>query len=395
MLPKIILFSLANGAGMSTAVVAVTVGMLTARHIGLEGAMLTVPFGLQFVSLLVVTAPSEWLMGKFGRKAIFLAAAFIGMCGGAIGGIAIANQNMLLLCLSHIMIGVNLAYIAFYRFAATDMASEAQRPIVMSLVVAGGTFAAFIGPFASRNSDPFFPGGTFEAAYYSIGVLCLISFIILASLPIPNATKPDEVKPDPQKLKEVWHNPVLWGGMLASALGYAIMGILMISSGITMDGLGIHYVPITYAIQMHVLAMFVPSLFMGKFIALFGGRVIATIGALLMASGTAAAVIDPVSLLGFQIALIFYGLGWNMLFLAGSYLVVHKIEPSVSMKVQTVNNMLIGVTTMLTSFLSGLILTQLGWLNLNILFLGVSLALFITLLWLFYAGRKVIAVNEA
>ena len=75
---------------------------------------------------------------------------------------------------------------------------------------------------------------------------------------------------------------------------------------------------------------------MGKIIQWVGGNKVTLIGAILMMAGTLSAMIEPKTLWGYQLALIFYGLAWNMLFVGGSYLVAHYANKAVSLKVQKV-----------------------------------------------------------
>ena len=168
----------------------------------------------------------------------------------------------------------------------------------------------------------------------------------------------------------------------------------MIGSGIVMNTYGIAFIPITYAIQMHVLAMFVPSVFMGKLINRYGAKTITLGGTAFMILGTFTAIMIPTQLLGFQIALIFYGLGWNMMFIGGSFLAVNEADASVSVKFQAYNNLIIGVATMLSSSLAGAVTSQLGWVGLNQSMMVVGVILFAALLVLFYT-KKYQAVASA
>ncbi|MFK7867221.1 MAG: MFS transporter [Alphaproteobacteria bacterium] len=384
---NIILLALSNGLGISTAVVSLTISSLAAGSIGLEGGWLTVPYGIQFAALLFFTLPIAKIMEKLGRKYGFIISSIFGALGGLAGYYGVAAAAPVYLFLAHLLIGLNLATVNYYRFAAFDLANEATKPIAMSLVVFGGTFAAFIGPMVTRNANLYFPSGVYEAAYLAIGVLCLVILALMVLTTIPHS-KMKAVKAPLHLIKMGLQNPVLWGGMLASAVGYGLMNILMISAGIEMNKQGIRFIPITYAIQMHVLAMFVPSLFMGKFIKYFGAKSICLVGCLMMAAGTLTAWYMPVALIGFQVALIFYGLGWNMLFVAGSYLAVHEAPSEVTIKFQAYNNLIIGVMTMLSSTLAGFALSSLGWQSLNMVMMWVVVILFAGLILSFYRLKQ-------
>jgi len=72
---------------------------------GLSGALLAphatlamVPFSVQVLSGLVAAAPMSLFMGKYGRKAGFLMAAFIAFLGGILAAGALFLSNFWLLC---------------------------------------------------------------------------------------------------------------------------------------------------------------------------------------------------------------------------------------------------------------------------------------------------------
>ena len=121
--------ALANGLSVSAAVISVTASALVARRIGWEGGLTTVPYGLQFLSLLVATFLSARLMRRIGRKPVFLAAAAIGVAGGALGYASVIWSSPLLLCLAHIARGIQLANGNFYRFAVLELSSPAKKAL--------------------------------------------------------------------------------------------------------------------------------------------------------------------------------------------------------------------------------------------------------------------------
>ena len=386
---NIALLALGHGFGIATAVISVTISALAAASIGATGAMLTLPYGAQFAALLIVTIPLAKAIELYGRKTSFLISALIGLAGGLLGAYGIHTKEISFLFIAHFLIGIHLAAVNYYRFAAFDIADEKRRAIAMSLVVFGGTFAAFIGPFVARSADELIPFTRFVAIYVSIAVLCFVVFLSIIFCHIRDQDEKKKPKIDKTLLWQTLKHPMIIGGMLASAVGYGMMNILMITAGIQMNVIGIEFIPISYAIQMHVLAMFAPSLFMGKIIQWVGGNKVTLIGAILMMVGTLSAMIEPKTLWGYQLALIFYGLAWNMLFVGGSYLVANHASKDVSLKVQAYNNLLVGLFTMFTSAIAGYSFEQLGWIKLNQLMMGAGLILLVTLMVL-YLNRKTV-----
>ncbi|MCC5977129.1 MAG: MFS transporter [Salinarimonas sp.] len=362
--------ALANGLGISSAVISVTMSALVARQLGWTGALATVPYGMQFLTLLLATYPSARLMARFGRKPVFLGAALSGGAGGLVGYLALILGDPLLLCVAHGLLGISLANQNFYRFAALEVASPERKATAMSLVVFGGTFAAIAGPLLSRH--PLFSPEVFQSAYLGITVLWGVIMVLILSTRLP---RPQTV-PAKFGLHDVGlalRQPRLVIGMAFAAIGYGAMNLLMIASGLTMDGLGCSYTQVSVAIQWHVLAMFLPSLVMGRVIARFGGLSVAATGGLLLIGSSIGAYLQPWHVPTIEFTLILLGIGWNMTYVGGSYLVARAAPPEHGLSIQAMNDVAIGIFAMLGAFLPGLILGWFGWAGANLLVIALIL----------------------
>jgi len=364
--------ALANGLGISSAVISVTMSALVARQLGWTGGLATVPYGMQFLTLLIATYPSARLMVRYGRKPVFLIAASCGAAGGFVGYLGLITGDPLLLCLAHGLLGVSLANQNFYRFAALEVAAPERKATAMSLVVFGGTFAAIAGPLLSRH--PLFSPEVFQSAYLGISVLWGVIMLLILST---RFSRP-ETAPAQFGLRDVRHalrQPRLAIGMAFAAIGYGAMNLLMIASGLTMDGLGCGYTQISLAIQWHVLAMFLPSLVMGRVIALLGGLTVTVAGGVLLIASSAMAYLYPWHVPTIEFTLILLGIGWNMTYVGGSYLVARTAAPEHALSLQAVNDVAIGIFAMLGAFLPGLVLGWFGWAGANLLVIALILPL--------------------
>lgn len=360
----VISLALGNGLGLSSAVISVTVSALIAQEIGWTGGLSTVPYGIQFLALLLATYPSAALMERFGRKPVFVLAALSGVIGGALGYLAVIWSDPVLLCLSHAFLGINLANVNFYRFAALEVAPAARKAQAMSLVVFGGTAAALIGPLLSRQA--LFSTNLFASSYLGIAVLSvvIIALVVLTPLPWPE-TSPRKFRL--ADLRAALRTPKLAFGMACAATGYGAMNLLMISASLVLDDLGCFFQEISVSIQWHVLAMFVPSLFMGRIISGIGAMAVCLIGTLLLVGSSAAAALYPLSIPTIKTTLVLLGIGWNMTYVGGSYLVAQNAPQDHALSVQAVNDVSIGVFAMLGAFLPGAVMAWIGWSGANLL----------------------------
>ncbi|MFO1163882.1 MAG: MFS transporter [Paracoccus sp. (in: a-proteobacteria)] len=364
--------ALANGLSVSAAVISVTASALVARRIGWEDGLTTVPYGLQFLSLLVATFLSARLMRRIGRKPVFLAAAAIGVAGGALGYASVIWSSPLLLCLAHIALGIQLANGNFYRFAVLELSSPAKKAQAMSLVVAGGTFAAIIGPYLSRQAV--FSADVFASAYLGVALLAVVIGGLIATTPLVRVTEAPASVSKSDMIKALSSGPVLIG-MAIAALGYGVMNLLMISASLALDGLGCGFSQISYAIQWHVLAMFLPSLVMGRIVARFGAMPVAVTGVVTILLGAIVTWRDPLNIPLIEKFLILLGLGWNMTYVAGSFLVAANARAEHALAMQASNDVAIGIFAMIGAFLPGPVMAIWGWAGANALVAAAMLGL--------------------
>ncbi len=98
-------------------------------------------FGMWLGSL-----PVGALARRFGRRFALQTGSVFGMLSGLISYSAVMHGQFWLLLVGTFCGGLYAAAHNSYRFAAADTASEAFRPKVVSWVLAGGVFAAVIGP---------------------------------------------------------------------------------------------------------------------------------------------------------------------------------------------------------------------------------------------------------
>jgi MFS family permease len=129
-----------------------------------------------------------------------------------------------------------------------------------------------------------------------------------------------------------------------------------------------------WVIQSHLLAMYGPSLFSGRLIERIGVRAGMAAGLALM---FACVAIDSAGhdLMHYWWGLVLLGIGWNLLFVAGTSLLTTTYRPGERFRAQAVNEFSVFGTQALASLLAGPAIHALGWRTLNLATL-VPLALF-------------------
>ena len=148
------------------------VGSILAR----DPSYATLPLSLQFLTIAITLIPVSLLMGKIGRRPMFLIGAMAAFVGCLIIAYSIFYKVFFLFIVGSILLGFSQANQQFYRYAAADDVSIKLKSKAISLVLAGGLIAAILGPEVSRYSFDFFSDYDYLATYL---FAALIQILIL------------------------------------------------------------------------------------------------------------------------------------------------------------------------------------------------------------------------
>ncbi|MFG0321803.1 MFS transporter [Pseudomonas putida] len=356
------LYFTAQSINLTTAVMSVTMAAIVGASLAPDAAWSTVPYGFQFLCLMLATYPVSRLMSRIGRKKAFMLGAIPLALSGVSGFLAVEHQHFPTLVLSHSALGVYIAFANFNRFAATDNLSQALKPKALSLVVAGGVIAAVVGPTLTEWLRDVGGFPLFSLCYAAFVGLALLSLLIALCLPndagtasaINSATQPASTRAEPA-------GPSVVVAMAVAALGYGIMNLLMIQASMHMKHMHEDFTDVRLAIQWHVIAMFAPSFFTGAIIQRLGIKTTICAGLALLI-GCSAMNIWSHSYAMMTLALIALGLGWNLTYVGGGALLAQSLQNSpAAMQMQGKNDLAIAVFATLGAFSPSLLLSSVGW----------------------------------
>jgi MFS family permease len=377
---NVALLALCQALYMSGTSLVLTVTALAGASLTPNPILGTLPLSLQFIATMAATIPASLFMRRFGRRAGFALGALSGIVGAGLSLLALLQHDFLLFCLGAVLIGFLNGCAAFYRFAAADTAGPAFRAKAISLVMAGGVVAAFIGPNLAKIGVEAISGALYAGSFLALAGVHLLALLLLAGIDIP---KP--LAPGPGQSGAPWavilRRPAFLVAMFAAIAGYASMNLVMTATPLAMVG---HHHPFDDAatvIQWHVFAMFAPSFFTGHLITRFGVHgVIAAGGAMILAcvginlSGTAFA--------NYTAALVLLGVGWNFMFIGATTLLTTTHDADERARVQGLNEFVIFGAVALASLASGAVQHQLGWIFVNMIVAPLVLAALVAVLWL-------------
>jgi MFS family permease len=368
---------------LSNGVLMAAVGALAGYALAPSPRLATVPAVAYVLGAALSTLPASFFMKRRGRRAGFLLGSSLGMAGGAVGAIAIGVHSFTLLLVGTFLTGIYNAFGQYYRFAAADAAPPDWKSRAISLTLAGGIFGGFIGPAVGRfTRDLVEP--RFLASYAALAVFALASFVIAAGLSFPEQSA-EERHGTGRPLRVILRQPAVVVAVLAAAVGYGVMNLLMSVTPLAMDLCCHHpFADATFVLQWHVIGMFAPSFFTGGLIRRVGVLNVLLAGSALMFVCVAIAM-SGVTLMHFWWALTLLGVGWNFLYIGGTMLLTEAHRPAEKAKVQGVNDSLVFAVMVSSSLTSGVVVTGSGgWAmltRLTVPFLALT-ALATSILWI-------------
>ena len=171
---NVLVLAIAQGLSVTTTNIGIINTGLVGFVLSPKQEYATLPLSLQFLTLALLLIPVSLLMGKFGRKKIFI----LGILSSLLGTFIVAFS---------IFIGVSQATQQFYRYAAADNVPDNFKSKALSYVLAGGLIAAILGPELSKISYTFLTEHINLATYLIAGTDQILNLFVLAFL---NITKP-------------------------------------------------------------------------------------------------------------------------------------------------------------------------------------------------------------
>lgn len=362
------LYFAAQSINLTTAVMSVTMSAIVGSALAPTAILSTVPYGFQFLFVMLATYPASKLMSKIGRKKSFILGSLPLALSGCIGFFAVEKQNFLMLVISHSALGLYISFANFNRFAATDNVDQTLKAKAISLVVAGGVIAAAVGPTLTEILRDLGGFALFSLCYASFIGLAALSLLIAICLPKDLVVTKEEQnkKIASGQGKDLYTTPIVIA-MAVAALGYGIMNLLMIQASMHMKHMHESFSDVRLAIQWHVFAMFAPSFFTGNIIQKIGIKNTICTG-LFILLGCTVLNIGASNYTVLSLSLILLGLGWNLTYVGGGALHSQSLQDHpFAIQMQGKNDLAIAILATIGAFTPALLLSTVGWGGTNII----------------------------
>jgi MFS family permease len=348
---------------LSAIVMSMAVAGIVGAQLAPDAGLATLPIAAMVVGVAVASLPAGLLMRRVGRRPGFLFGAALGAGASLLAAHALQIQSFALFILGHFLLGAYQGFANYYRFAAVEASDPAQAGRAISLVVAGGLVAAFLGPQIGQWGRDWIPAQLFVGSYLIQAALSVAALFLLLGLRLP-AVPPAQTGAA-RPLGEIVRQPALLMSIFGASVGYSAMIMAMTATPLAMLGCGLPGSSVTPVIQWHVVGMFAPSFFTGALIKRHGTPRIMQIGFVLLLAHVAVAV-SGLEFLHFLSALVLLGLGWNFAFIGGTTLLTQTYRPAEQLRVQMVNEFVVFGLVAVASLSAGWLYARFGWVLLNL-----------------------------
>jgi len=328
-------------------------------------SLATLPMALSIVGTAIFAIFAAKLMSIIGRRSGFIFASVGSSAASLMAAYSIFIESFILFNLACFLIGAGIAFSHQYRFAAVETVDKEMAPKAISIILLAGIGSAFIGPNLANISKEIIPQHLYVGSYIALAVLTLTSTIFLLFYK-DNHKKNDIIKKNSRNYFELISQPRFLQALIASAFAYAVMSFLMTATPISMHVMEkISLAKTGFVIQIHIAAMFLPSLITGNLIKKFGHSKIMYAGVALFSITILISLFEQ-TFLNYLIALIFLGLGWNFLFISGTSLLVLSYKEEEKFKAQGFNDLIVYTVQAIASLSAGVFISLTSWKTMNL-----------------------------
>ena len=360
---NVLILAASQALMLSAIVLAMALGAILGGTLAPDKGLATLPIAAMVIGTAIASLPAALMMRRHGRRGGFLLGAVLGVGGSLLCALALYERSFSAFVAGHLLLGSYQGFANYYRFAAVEAAGPSQASKAISLVVAGGVVAAFLGPQLGQWGRDWVGAQQFVGSYLAQGAMGLIALILLSRLELPKVVAAQGGASRP--LRKILGQPALLVSIFGAAIGYAAMIMVMTATPLAILGCGLPGSSVTPVIQWHVVGMFAPSFFTGTLVARYGAPHIMQAGFVLLLGHVLLAV-SGVEFLHFLSALVFLGVGWNLVFIGGTALLTQTYGPAEQLKVQAINEFSIFGLVAVASLSAGWLYDRFGWITLNL-----------------------------
>ncbi len=344
----------------------VLLGGIITSQIMMKDSLATVPMTLMIIGIAISAPIASRFMSIWGRQKGFLFSSILSCLALIICSIAIYLENFFIFALGNFLIGSSQAFIHQYRFAASESVAKEFIPRSISIILLLGIVSALLSSNFAEYFKDFFPSNLFLGSYIFLSFTTIIPFFVLLFYK-ETKTSNYQSKFEIETIFKLLKNIKIIQSIVSAGIGYFTMAIIM-----TATPLHMHLVnkftlfETSIVIQLHVIGMFLPSLFSGDLIKRFGNTNIIYAGVIILLLSILTNTFFDFYY-SYMLGLILLGIGWNFLFVSGSSLLVVSYEEKDKFTAQGLNDFIVFSTQGIGSLSAGFLLYFSNWTVINLL----------------------------
>jgi len=353
--------------GFTANIITVFLSGIVGSQITSIKSLSTLPTSLSVLGTAIFTILAAKIMSKIGRRLGFIFGSLVSSATCLLAVLAIIQQNFILFCFSHLILGMGIAFAHQYRFAAAESVEKEKVPKAISILMLAGIVSSFLAITSANYTKNLIPNHLYVGSYLLLAVFTFMPTMFFIFYENNEKTKIDFNKYNGRRLSEIIFQPRFLQAIMAAAFAYAVMSFLMTATPLSMHVMEKMSLEKTgIVLQLHLVAMFLPSLITGHLIKKFGHSNIIYIGVLFYVTTIILSLFEQ-TFTNYMVALMFLGLGWNFLFISGTSLVVLTYKEEEKFRIQGINDLIVFSIMALASLSAGILLTLTSWKTMNLI----------------------------
>ena len=337
----------------------------------------TLPMSISVVGIAIGAIFATKVMSLIGRKAGFISASIGNSVTSLIAAFAILQQSFYLFCFANFFIGFAMAFTHQYRFAVAEIVEKNLIPKAISIVLLLSIVGSVLGSTMVNFTKNLVENNLYVGSYICLGFLTILPAVLFIFYQDVNSNINKKQKSETSIFK-LLSNKKIQQAITSAGIGYIIMSFLMTATPISMHILNeISLYKTSIVIQLHVVGMFLPSLFTGDLIRKFGHTKLIYTGVIIFVFCIFINFIHQ-SYYNYMIGLILLGIGWNFTFVTGTSLLVISYDEKDKFKAQGLNDFIVFSSQTIGSLSAGYLLYLTNWQNINLFCLPLLLLIIYT-----------------
>lgn len=322
----------------------------------------------------VVSVPLAAFMYRRGRRPGLVLALLAGAFGAAVAATGGQLRWFWLFVVGMFFFGSGQAATLQARYVGADLAYEHDRARAIGAIVWIGTLGAVFGPVftplekrfgEALGLDEFIGPYLFAGALFLVGAI--VYFVRLRPDPLvlvggtdPNAERARPIRQVRRSYRVIRESPGAMLGIVAMAGSQAAMvGVMTMTPPHMKDH--DHADLSALVIAVHILGMFGLAPLVGRFVDRVGAVKAIQTGAVVLGSGTVAAVIAGYVPAMIFVGLFLLGLGWNIGLIGGTTLLTASVPKVARVEAQGTGDLTLSACGAIAAFGSGFVKESAGY----------------------------------